>query len=77
MKVECEFVALGGDELIPACSTRSSTSSCRRLEVTSERRKRLGMSRRYYVAAPSFAAAKGAPFDGPPSCCATSGGSAI
>jgi ABC-type amino acid transport substrate-binding protein len=37
------------------------------LEVTSERRKRLGMSRRYYLSPGAFIAAKGAPFDGPPS----------
>jgi len=37
------------------------------LEVTSERRRRLGMSRRYYLSPGAFIAAKGAPFDGPPS----------
>ena len=30
MKAECEFVAVKWDELVRACSTRSSTSSCRR-----------------------------------------------
>jgi ABC-type amino acid transport substrate-binding protein len=35
--------------------------------VTPERRRRLGMSRRYYLSPGAFIAKKGAPFDGPPS----------
>jgi ABC-type amino acid transport substrate-binding protein len=37
------------------------------LEVTAERRKRLSLSRRYYLSPGAFIATKGAPFDGPPS----------
>ena len=36
------------------------------LEVNNERRRRLGMSRRYYLSPGAFIAAKGQPFDGPP-----------
>jgi ABC-type amino acid transport substrate-binding protein len=36
------------------------------LEVNTERRRRLGLSRRYYLSPGAFIAAKGQPFDGPP-----------
>ena len=67
MKAECEFVAVKWDELIPGLIDKKFDIIMSSLEVTSERRKRLGMSRRYYLSPGAFIAAKGAPFDGPPS----------
>ena len=67
IKAECEFVAVKWDDLIPQLLDKKFDIIMSSLEVTSERRKRLGMSRRYYLSPGAFIAAKGAPFDGPPS----------
>jgi lysine-arginine-ornithine-binding protein len=67
MKAECEFVAFKWDELIPGLLDKKFDIIMASLEITGERRKRLGMSRRYYLSPGAFIAAKGAPFDGPPS----------
>ncbi len=67
MKAECEFVAVKWDELVPQLLDKKFDIVMSSLEVTSERRRRLGMSRRYYLSPGAFIAAKGAPFDGPPS----------
>ena len=67
MKAECEFAAFKWDDLIPGLVDKKFDIIMSSLEVTSERRKRLGMSRRYYLSPGAFIAAKGAPFDGPPS----------
>lgn len=67
MKAECEFVAAKWDDLIPQLLDKKFDIVMSSLEVTSERRRRLGMSRRYYLSPGAFIAAKGAPFDGPPS----------
>ncbi len=67
MKAECEFVAVKWDDLIPGLLDKKFDIVMSSLEVTSERRRRLGMSRRYYLSPGAFIAAKGAPFDGPPS----------
>jgi ABC-type amino acid transport substrate-binding protein len=66
-KAECEFAAFKWDDLIPGLIDKKFDVIMSSLEVTSERRKRLGMSRRYYLSPGAFIAAKGAPFDGPPS----------
>lgn len=66
MKAECEFAAYKWDELIPGLLDKKFDIVMSSLEVTAERRKRLGMSRRYYLSPGAFVAAKGAPFDGPP-----------
>jgi ABC-type amino acid transport substrate-binding protein len=67
MKAECEFVAVKWDDLIPQLLDKKFDIIMSSLEVNSERRKRLGMSRRYYLSPGAFVAAKGQPFDGPPS----------
>jgi ABC-type amino acid transport substrate-binding protein len=67
IKAECEFAAFKWDDLIPGLIDKKFDVIMSSLEVTSERRKRLGMSRRYYLSPGAFIAAKGAPFDGPPS----------
>ena len=67
IKAECEFAAFKWDDLIPGLLDKKFDIIMSSLEVTSERRKRLGMSRRYYLSPGAFIAAKGAPFDGPPS----------
>ncbi|SKA05546.1 polar amino acid transport system substrate-binding protein [Enhydrobacter aerosaccus] len=67
MKAECEFVAAKWDDLIPGLVEKKFDIVMASLEVTPERRRRLGMSRRYYLSPGAFIAAKGAPFDGPPS----------
>ena len=67
MKAECEFAAFKWDDLIPGLLDKKFDIIMSSLEVTSERRKRLGLSRRYYLSPGAFVAAKGAPFDGPPS----------
>lgn len=66
MKAECEFVAAPWDDLIPGLIDKKFDIVMASLEVTPERRRRLGMSRRYYLSPGAFIAAKGAPFDGPP-----------
>ncbi len=67
MKAECEFVAAKWDDLIPGLLDKKFDIVMSSLEVTPERRRRLGMSRRYYLSPGAFIAKKGAPFDGPPS----------
>ena len=67
MKAECEFVAVKWDELVPGLLDKKFDIVMSSLEVNSERRRRLGMSRRYYLSPGAFIAAKGQPFDGPPS----------
>jgi ABC-type amino acid transport substrate-binding protein len=65
MKAECEFTAAKWDELIPGLLDKKFDIVMSSLEVNSDRRRRLGMSRRYYLSPGAFIAAKGAPFDGP------------
>ena len=67
IKAECEFVAFKWDDLIPGLVDKKFDVIMSSLIVTSERRTRLGLSRRYYLSPGAFIAAKGAPFDGPPS----------
>jgi len=67
MKAECEFAAFKWNDLIPGLLDKKFDVIMSSLEVTRERRKRLGLSRRYYLSPGAFIAAKGAPFDGPPS----------
>lgn len=66
MRAECEFVAYKWDELIPGLLDKKFDVIMSSLEVNAERRRRLGLSRRYYLSPGAFIAAKGAPFDGPP-----------
>ncbi len=65
MKAECEFVTVKWDELVPGLLDKKFDIVMSSLEVNSDRRRRLGMSRRYYLSPGAFIAAKGAPFDGP------------
>lgn len=67
IKAECEFIVLKWDELIPGLLEKKFDIIMSSLEVTRERRQRMGLSRRYYLSPGAFIAAKGAPFDGPPS----------
>jgi ABC-type amino acid transport substrate-binding protein len=67
IKAECEFAAFKWDDLIPGLLDKKFDVIMSSMDVTSERRKRLGLSRRYYLSPGAFIAAKGAPFDGPPS----------
>ncbi|MFI4998676.1 MAG: transporter substrate-binding domain-containing protein [Reyranellales bacterium] len=67
MKAECEYTVVKWDDLIPGLLDKKFDIIMSSLEVNSERRKRLGMSRRYYLSPGAFVAAKGQPFDGPPS----------
>jgi len=67
IKAECEFIALKWDELIPGLLDKKFDVIMSSMEVTRERRQRMGLSRRYYLSPGAFIAAKGAPFDGPPS----------
>jgi len=66
MKAECEFVAAKWDDLVPGLVEKKYDIVMSSLEVNSERRRRLGMSRRYYLSPGAIVAAKGQPFDGPP-----------
>ena len=66
MKAECEFVTAKWDDLVPGLLEKKFDVVMASLEVNSERRRRLGMSRRYYLSPGVFIAAKGQPFDGPP-----------
>jgi ABC-type amino acid transport substrate-binding protein len=66
MKAECEFVADKWDNLIPGLLDKKYDIVMSSLEVNNERRRRLGLSRRYYLSPGAFIAAKGQPFDGPP-----------
>lgn len=67
IKAECEFVAFKWDELIPGLLDKKFDVIMSSMEVTRERRQRMTLTRRYYMAPGAFIAAKGAPFDGPPS----------
>src|SRR4030095_12134730 len=67
IKAECEFAAFKWDDLIPGLIDKKFDIIMSSMEVTAERRKRMGLSRRYYLSPGAFIAAKGAPFDGPPS----------
>jgi ABC-type amino acid transport substrate-binding protein len=67
IKAECEFTAFKWDDLIPGLMDKKFDVIMSSMEVTNERRKRMGLSRRYYLSPGAFIAAKGAPFDGPPS----------
>jgi len=67
MKAECEFAAFKWDDLIPGLLDKKFDVIMSSMEVTSERRKRMSLSRRYYLSPGAFIALKGAPFDGPPS----------
>lgn len=66
MRAECEFTSYKWDDLIPGLLDKKFDIVMSSLEVNSERRRRLGLSRRYYLSPGAFIAAKGAPFDGPP-----------
>jgi ABC-type amino acid transport substrate-binding protein len=66
MKADCEFVAHKWDDLIPGLLDKKFDVIMSSLEVTSERRKRLAFSRRYYQSPGAFVAHKGGQFDGPP-----------
>jgi ABC-type amino acid transport substrate-binding protein len=66
MKAECEFVAAKWDDLVPGLLEKKFDIVMASLEVNRERRRRLGLSRRYYLSPGAFIAAKGQPFDGPP-----------
>jgi len=67
IKAECEFVARKWDELIPGLLDKKFDIIMSSMEVTRERRQRMGLSRRYYLSPGAFIAPKGAPYDGPPS----------
>ena len=67
MKAECEFVAVKWDELVPGVLDKKFDIVMSSLEVTPERRRRLGLSRLYYLSPGAFIGKKGAPYDGPPS----------
>jgi ABC-type amino acid transport substrate-binding protein len=66
MKAECEFVTAKWDELVPGLLDKKFDIVMSSLEVNNERRRRLGLSRRYYLSPGAFVAEKGQPFDGPP-----------
>ena len=66
MRAECEFASFKWDDLIPGLLDKKFDIVMSSLEVNNERRRRLGLSRRYYLSPGAFIAAKGAPFDGPP-----------
>jgi ABC-type amino acid transport substrate-binding protein len=66
MKAECEFVAAKWDDLVPGLLDKKFDIVMSSLEVNTERRRRLGLSRRYYLSPGAFIARKGEPYDGPP-----------
>jgi ABC-type amino acid transport substrate-binding protein len=66
MKAECEFVTAKWDELVPGLLDKKFDVVMSSLEVNNDRRRRLGLSRRYYLSPGAFVAEKGQPFDGPP-----------
>ena len=49
IKAECEFTAFKWDDLIPGLIDKKFDVIMSSMEVTSERRKRMGLSRRYYL----------------------------
>jgi ABC-type amino acid transport substrate-binding protein len=67
MKAECEFAAVTWDELVPGLLDKKFDVIMSSMQITTERRRRMGMSRSYYLSPGAFIARKGAPFDGPPS----------
>jgi ABC-type amino acid transport substrate-binding protein len=67
IKADCDFVVAKWDDLIPGLLDKKFDIVMSSMDVTTERRRRMGMSRRYYLSPGAFIAAKGAPFDGPPS----------
>ena len=67
MNAECEFVAVTWDDLVPGLLNKRFDVIMSSLDITAERRRRMGMSRSYYLSPGAFIARKGAPFDGPPS----------
>ena len=67
IKADCDFVVVKWDDLIPGLLDKKFDIVMSSMDVTTERRRRMGMSRRYYLSPGAFIAAKGAPFDGPPS----------
>jgi len=66
MKAECEFAVVKWDDLIPGLLDKKFDIIMSSLEVNNERRRRLGLSRRYYLSPGAFIAHKGEPYDGPP-----------
>ena len=66
MKAECEFVTAKWDDLVPGLLDKKFDIVMSSLEVNTERRRRLGLSRRYYLSPGAFIAHKGEPYDGPP-----------
>ena len=60
IKAECEFAAFKWNDLIPGLIDKKFDVLMSSMEVTAERRKRLGLTRRYYISPGAFAAAKGA-----------------
>ncbi len=65
IKAECEFAAFKWDDLIPGPIDKKFDIIMSSMEVTSERRKRMGLLAPL-LSPGAFIAAKGAPFDGPP-----------
>ncbi len=66
MKAECEFTTAKWDDLVPGLLDKKFDIVMSSLEVNTERRRRLGLSRRYYLSPGAFIAHKGEPYDGPP-----------
>jgi len=66
MKAECEYTVVKWDDLIPGLLDKKFDIIMSSLEVNNERRRRLGLSRCYYLSPGAFIAHKGEPFDGPP-----------
>ena len=56
IKAECEFVALKWDALIPGLLDKKFDIIMSSMEVTRERRQRMGLSRRYYLSPGAFIA---------------------
>jgi len=56
MKAECEFVAVKWDDLIPGLLDKKFDIIMSSLEVNNERRRRLGLSRLYYLSPGAFIA---------------------
>ena len=56
MKAECEFVAVKWDELIPGLLAKKFDVIMSSMQITKERRRRMGMSRSYYRSPGAFIA---------------------
>src|SRR5436189_51301 len=65
MRAECEFVAAKWDDLVPGLLDKKFDIVMSSLEVNNERRRRLGLSRRYYLSPGACVAAKGETFERP------------